>query len=77
MKEFIVAPEVVAAALDRLHRDKAHRAELAARGHRHATSPAYRWETIGAAWDRLLRDIAREGVQARMGLPLVSASPAR
>jgi glycosyltransferase involved in cell wall biosynthesis len=63
-KEFTVAAEAVAAALERLYGDKDYRADLARRSYVHATSPAYRWGTIGTDWDRLLRALDASMVEA-------------
>ncbi|MEA2572783.1 MAG: hypothetical protein QOH93_81 [Chloroflexia bacterium] len=52
-----VAPEGVAAALERLYADKAYRREMSLKAYRNATQPAYRWEEISRQWSRLFTDM--------------------
>lgn len=52
-----VAPEGVAAALQRLYADEAHRHDMSLRAYRNATQPAYQWEHIARQWGRLFNDI--------------------
>jgi glycosyltransferase involved in cell wall biosynthesis len=60
---WLVPPEGVAAALERLYRDREFLAEMAARAYRNATRAEYRWEAISARWDALFREVLAE----RMG----------
>ncbi|HVF98466.1 MAG TPA: glycosyltransferase, partial [Chloroflexia bacterium] len=48
-----VAPEGVAAALERLYADRAYRRDMSVKAYRNATQPAYRWERIAAQWGQL------------------------
>jgi glycosyltransferase involved in cell wall biosynthesis len=52
-----VAPEGVAAALERLYADEAHRRDMSLRAYRNATRPDYRWEHIAQQWSRLFSDM--------------------
>ncbi|MEY2551958.1 MAG: D-inositol-3-phosphate glycosyltransferase [Verrucomicrobiota bacterium] len=49
----IVTPPDVAAALQRLYEDRAHREALAAAAYRNATRPEFRWKSIAARWRQL------------------------
>ncbi|HEX8228499.1 MAG TPA: glycosyltransferase family 4 protein [Chloroflexia bacterium] len=53
-----VAPEGVAAALERLYADQAHRRDMSLNAYRNATQPTYRWEHIALQWSRLFSDLA-------------------
>jgi glycosyltransferase involved in cell wall biosynthesis len=53
----IVTPEGIAAALQRLYEDRAHREALAEAGYRNATRPELNWNTIAAQWRRLFDEI--------------------
>jgi glycosyltransferase involved in cell wall biosynthesis len=52
-----VAPEGVAAALERLYADEAYRRDMSVKAYRNATQPAYRWERIAGEWSRLFNDM--------------------
>lgn len=52
-ESFVVSPDGVASALERLWRDPAHRRELARRGRALATAPEYSWSAIAARWAAL------------------------
>lgn len=52
-----VAPEGVAAALERLYANEAHRRDMSLRAYRNATQPAYRWERIAAQWGQLFNEM--------------------
>lgn len=53
-----VSPEGVAAALERLYADQAHRRDMSLKAYRNATQLAYRWEHIALQWSRLFSDLA-------------------
>ena len=53
----IVSPEGVAAALERLYADRAHRARLAQAAFLNATRPEYAWTAIAQRWSRLLEEV--------------------
>lgn len=53
----IVSPAGVAAALERLYADPAHRADLARAAYERATRPEYRWDAVAARWGALLREV--------------------
>ncbi|MDQ3706325.1 MAG: glycosyltransferase family 4 protein, partial [Chloroflexota bacterium] len=55
-----VAPEGVAAALERLYADEAHRRDLSLRAYRNATQPAYRWDHIAQQWSRLFNQVGAD-----------------
>jgi len=52
-----VTPEGVAAALQRLYEDRAHRDALAEAALRNATRPEFRWNAIAAQWRRLFDEL--------------------
>jgi D-inositol-3-phosphate glycosyltransferase len=56
----IVTPEGVAAALQRLYEDRAHREALAAAAYRNATRPELSWSLIAGRWRRLLDEMLAE-----------------
>ena len=56
-KEYLVSPESVAEALQRLYGDAQYRSDVAARGRRNALRPEFQWSEIGAAWSRLLSSL--------------------
>lgn len=56
----IVTPEGVAAALERLYHDRAHRASLADAAYRNATRPELNWTSIAARWRQLLSEMLAE-----------------
>jgi len=49
-----LAPGDVAAALERLYSDPAHRARMAAAAFANATRPEYAWDAVAAQWRRIL-----------------------
>jgi glycosyltransferase involved in cell wall biosynthesis len=53
----IVTPEDVAAALQRLYEDEAHREKLALAAYRNATRPELNWGTIAQRWRRLFDEL--------------------
>lgn len=56
----IVTPEGVAAALQRLYEDDAHREELADAAYRNATRPEFSWVAISSRWQRLFDEMLAE-----------------
>ncbi|HEX7958065.1 MAG TPA: glycosyltransferase [Pyrinomonadaceae bacterium] len=54
---WLVTPEGVAEALERLYADRGFLAEMSERAYRNATRAEYRWETIAARWDALFREV--------------------
>jgi glycosyltransferase involved in cell wall biosynthesis len=56
----IVTPQGVAAALQRLYEDDAHREKLAAEAYRNATRPELNWSQIAARWRGLFDDLLAE-----------------
>jgi glycosyltransferase involved in cell wall biosynthesis len=56
----IVTPSGVAAALQRLYEDRAHREALAEAAYRNATRPELNWNTIAAQWRRLFNELLAE-----------------
>jgi glycosyltransferase involved in cell wall biosynthesis len=56
----IVAPEGVAAALQRVYEDREHREALAEAGYRNATRPEFNWTTIAARWRQLFDEMLAE-----------------
>ena len=56
----IVTPEGVAAALQRLYENRAHREALADAAYRNATRPEFNWNSIAARWRRLFEEILAE-----------------
>jgi D-inositol-3-phosphate glycosyltransferase len=57
---WLVSPESVAEALERLYRDRELLAELSELAYRNAKRPEYRWETISAQWDAVFREVLAE-----------------
>ena len=55
----LVTSAGVAAALQKLYEDRAHRDRLAEAAYRKATNPEYKWSTIAARWKRLLEEVMR------------------
>jgi glycosyltransferase involved in cell wall biosynthesis len=53
----IVSPESVAAALQRLYENRAHRETLAEAAYQNAVRPELNWNTIAAQWRRLFDEI--------------------
>lgn len=56
----IVTPEGVAAALQRLYEDRAHREALAEAAYRNATRPELRWSAIAKRWRCLFDEVLAE-----------------
>ncbi|HEX8499651.1 MAG TPA: glycosyltransferase [Pyrinomonadaceae bacterium] len=54
---WLVTPEGVAEALERLYADRGLLGEMSERAYRNATRPLYRWENISARWDALFREV--------------------
>jgi D-inositol-3-phosphate glycosyltransferase len=54
---WLVSPESVAEALERLYRDRELLAELSELAYRTATRPEYRWEAISKRWDAVFREV--------------------
>lgn len=54
---FLVSPEGVAAALERLYADPGYRQRMAARAFENANRPEYRWEGISRRWESLLLEV--------------------
>ena len=56
-ESWLVTPEGVAGALERLYADRGLLAEMSERAYRNATRPEYRWPNIAARWDALFREV--------------------
>jgi glycosyltransferase involved in cell wall biosynthesis len=54
---WLVTPEGVAEALERLYADREYLREMSERAYRNATRAEYRWENIAARWDALFREV--------------------
>ena len=54
---WLVSPESVAEALERLYRDRELLAEMSELAYRNATRSDYRWEAISGRWDALFREV--------------------
>lgn len=54
---WLVTPEGVAGALERLYADRELLKEMSERAYRNATRAEYRWENISARWDALFREV--------------------
>jgi glycosyltransferase involved in cell wall biosynthesis len=54
---WLVTPEGVAGALERLYADRGLLDEMSERAYRNATRTEYRWENISARWDALFREV--------------------
>jgi glycosyltransferase involved in cell wall biosynthesis len=54
---WLVTPEAVAEALERLYADRELLEEMSERAYRNATRAEYRWENISARWDALFREV--------------------
>lgn len=61
---WLVTPEGVAEALERLYADRGLLGEMSERAYRNATRPEYRWGNIAARWDALFREVLASGVSA-------------
>jgi glycosyltransferase involved in cell wall biosynthesis len=57
---WLVTPESVAEALERLYADGEFLEEMSERAYRLATRVEYRWENISARWDALFREVLAE-----------------
>ncbi len=53
----VVSPDGVAAALERLYTDPAHRERMAQAAFANATRPAYRWDAIAERWMALVGEV--------------------
>lgn len=60
---WLVTPEGVAEALERLYADRELLAEMSERAYRRATREEYRWENIAARWDALFRRVLAEAAR--------------
>lgn len=58
---WLVTPEGVADALERLYSDRGFLQEMSERAYRNATRAEYRWEKIAARWDALFREVLAAG----------------
>ena len=54
---WLVTPEAVAGALERLYADREYLEDMSERAFRLATRGEYRWENISARWDALFREV--------------------
>ena len=54
---FVIRPETVAAALDRIYGTPALREQIGQAGFRRATQPEYLWRNISAKWDQLFSEL--------------------
>jgi glycosyltransferase involved in cell wall biosynthesis len=54
---WLVTPEAVAGALERLYADRELLEEMSERAYRNATREEYRWGNISARWDALFREV--------------------
>jgi len=54
---WLVSPESVAEALERLYTDRELLEELSEAAYRNATRPEYRWAAISERWDALFREV--------------------
>jgi glycosyltransferase involved in cell wall biosynthesis len=54
---WLVTPEGVAEALERLYSERELLVEMSERAYRNATRAEYRWENIAARWDALFREV--------------------
>ena len=57
---WLVTPEDVAEALEKLYADREFLNEMSERAYRNATRVEYRWENISARWDALFREVLAE-----------------
>jgi D-inositol-3-phosphate glycosyltransferase len=58
---WLVSPESVAEALERLYRDRPLLDEMSELAYRNAIRPEYRWEKISGRWDALFREVLDRG----------------
>ena len=56
----VVAPEAVAAALQKLYKDRRYCADLATAAYRNATNTEYNWNSIATRWRRVFEEVGRE-----------------
>lgn len=61
---WLVSPEGVAEALERLYSDRELLREMSERAYRNATRAEYRWENIAARWDALFREVLAGNARA-------------
>lgn len=54
---WLVTPEAVAEALERLYADGEYLEDMSEKAYRNATREEYRWENISARWDALFREV--------------------
>ena len=54
---YIVTPAAVAGALERLYRDREHRASLAEAAYQNATRPEFDWSLIASRWKQLFTEL--------------------
>jgi glycosyltransferase involved in cell wall biosynthesis len=54
---YIVTPEGVATALERLYQNEDYRNEIAEAGFKNARRPEYRWSSVAAAWKELFMEL--------------------
>lgn len=57
---WLVTPEAVAGALEKLYADREFLKEMSEGAYRNATRAEYRWENISARWDALFREVLGE-----------------
>jgi D-inositol-3-phosphate glycosyltransferase len=67
MLRYYVDPAEVAAGLERLYADRTYYAAMASAARERALSPAYRWKSIGEAWDHLLQELTSGRARSRGG----------
>ncbi len=60
---WLVTPEGVAEALEKLYADREFLQEMSERAYRNATRDVYRWENISARWDALFREVLAESAR--------------
>ncbi len=60
---WLVTPEGVAEALERLYADREFLSEMSERAYRNATRAEYRWGNIAARWDALFREVLAGGAR--------------
>ena len=54
---WLVSPESIAEALERLYADRELLEELSEAAYRNATRPEYRWASISERWDAVFREV--------------------
>lgn len=57
---WLVTPESVAEALEKLYRDRSFLSEMSERAFQVATRPEYRWENISRQWDALFQQVLEQ-----------------